>query len=135
MKRQAFTMIELVFVIVMLGILAVVAIPKLATTREDASATAALSSFKTAVNQIQSVATSKGSIPDFTTIVDGNANLTVAVGVITALDKAGGSTCATASIANGTDLVIAVPKTDGGCLLFAHVEPSTTPLLGSSINR
>lgn len=36
MKRFAFTMIELVFVIVVLGILAAVAIPKLAATRDDA---------------------------------------------------------------------------------------------------
>ena len=35
-KRNAFTMIELIFVIVILGILASVAIPKLAATRDDA---------------------------------------------------------------------------------------------------
>ena len=35
-KRTAFTMIELVFVIVILGILAAVAIPRLAATRDDA---------------------------------------------------------------------------------------------------
>lgn len=35
-KRKAFTMIELVFVIVVLGILAIVAIPRLAATRDDA---------------------------------------------------------------------------------------------------
>ncbi|MFA6144399.1 MAG: type II secretion system protein [Sulfuricurvum sp.] len=35
-KRNAFTMIELVFVIVVLGILAAVAIPKFAATRDDA---------------------------------------------------------------------------------------------------
>jgi len=34
--KQAFTMIELIFVIVILGILAAVAIPKLAATRDDA---------------------------------------------------------------------------------------------------
>jgi len=38
-KRNAFTMIELVFVIVVLGILAAVAIPKLAATRTDAEVT------------------------------------------------------------------------------------------------
>lgn len=35
-KRNGFTMIELVFVIVVLGILAAVAIPKFAATRDDA---------------------------------------------------------------------------------------------------
>lgn len=35
-KRKAFTMIELVFVIVVLGILAAIAIPKFAATRDDA---------------------------------------------------------------------------------------------------
>ena len=36
LKKQAFTMIELVFVIVVLGILSAVAIPKFAATRTDA---------------------------------------------------------------------------------------------------
>lgn len=36
MKRNAFTMLELVFVIVVIGILASIAIPKLAATRDDA---------------------------------------------------------------------------------------------------
>jgi general secretion pathway protein G len=35
-KRDAFTMIELVFVIVVLGILASIAVPKFAATRDDA---------------------------------------------------------------------------------------------------
>ena len=34
--RKAFTMIELIFVIVILSIIAVVAVPRLAATRDDA---------------------------------------------------------------------------------------------------
>ncbi|MCK9257027.1 MAG: type II secretion system GspH family protein [Sulfurospirillaceae bacterium] len=37
MVKKAFTMVELVFVIVILGILAAVAIPRLAASRDDAS--------------------------------------------------------------------------------------------------
>jgi general secretion pathway protein G len=40
--RKAFTMVELVFVIVVIGILAAIAIPKLAVTRDDAIITKAI---------------------------------------------------------------------------------------------
>jgi general secretion pathway protein G len=41
-NRKAFTMVELVFVIVIIGILSAVAIPKLAATRDDATITKAI---------------------------------------------------------------------------------------------
>jgi prepilin-type N-terminal cleavage/methylation domain-containing protein len=49
MKRAGFTMIELIFVIVILGILAAVAIPKLAATRSDAEASKMVSNLATCI--------------------------------------------------------------------------------------
>ncbi|WP_309495806.1 type II secretion system protein [Sulfurovum sp.] len=41
-SKKAFTMIELVFVIVVIGILAAIAVPKMAATRDDATITKAI---------------------------------------------------------------------------------------------
>ncbi len=61
MKRSGFTMIELVFVIVILGILAAVAIPKLAATRDDAQIAKATSEVTSLIQDFGSYYTAHGS--------------------------------------------------------------------------
>ena len=59
--RKGFTMIELIFVIVILGVLASVAIPRLAATRDDAEVAKAATNLTTAVTDIAAYYTAKGS--------------------------------------------------------------------------
>ena len=62
--RKGFTMIELIFVIVILGILAAVAIPKLAATRDDAEITKGLQEISMAVQDLTSHYTAHGKFAD-----------------------------------------------------------------------
>ena len=67
--RKGFTMIELIFVIVILGVLASVAIPRLAATRDDAEVAKAATNLTTAVSDLTAYYTAKGQFSqssDFT---------------------------------------------------------------------
>ena len=118
--KKGFTMIELIFVIVILGVLASVAIPRLAATRDDAEVAKAATNLATAVSDITAYYTAKGSFSgvtsDFTKITN-------------ALDKKGvlkmkGTTCAsitlptnntTATSSQKVELTIGFSGTDQAC--------------------
>ena len=98
--RKGFTMIELIFVIVILGVLASVAIPRLAATRDDAEVAKAATNLTTAVTDIAAYYTAKGG---FTVTSSGSGASKVQkvdfTKITNALDKDGnlimkGETCA-----------------------------------------
>ena len=62
--KKGFTMIELIFVIVILGILASVAIPRLASTRTDAEVSALAGNIRTLISDAAAYYAVKGSFTD-----------------------------------------------------------------------
>ncbi|MBF7042301.1 prepilin-type N-terminal cleavage/methylation domain-containing protein [Campylobacter volucris] len=50
--KKAFTIMELVFVVIILGVLAAIALPKLGASKDEASATQALSNLKIFINDV-----------------------------------------------------------------------------------
>ena len=107
--KKGFTMIELIFVIVILGILAAVAIPRLSATRDDANIAKALSEVSTLESDLGAYYTSQGRF-------DGNVSAALTQANIDAMTNVKAVPSATAgSIKYQTD--------DGGatvdCVNFA----------------
>ena len=106
--KKGFTMIELIFVIVILGILASVAIPRLAATRTDAEIATTVANLRILLSDLNSYYVVKGEFPqgsngvkwsEITNVyleqaVNGNGYLMV-----------GGEKCIEVSVSNRTDVL------------------------------
>ena len=73
--KQAFTMVELIFVIVIIGILSAIAVPKLMATRDDAYVSAVAKAVTDGVNEVAAYALSRGmpssDLPAMSNIIKG----------------------------------------------------------------
>ena len=124
MKRAGFTMIELIFVIVILGILAAVAIPKLAATRTDAQVAKLSTNAATIVSDYGAKYTARGDFNASTIWSDiTNVPTETALGTATVV---GTTTLASAvSISDGNELCVTFTPTSGSENILTVTTPGT----------
>ncbi len=129
MKRSGFTMIELIFVIVILGILASVAIPKLAATRDDAKISKAASEVATLVSDLGAYYTAQGqfgaTMSDMTNVKVSTTATATATTDATKANLEGGSVFYN-DLTNGKDCLIFTSTSTDGNLTIGNGSSTNT---------
>lgn len=134
--RNAFTMIELIFVIVIIGILAAVSIPKFSATRDDSTQTAILSEFKRVVTTISTSAMTSGQMNDLRTLFGVGGNImSVTSDKLEIGDSVNNLICATLDTSDGLDINITIQNRNSNCILFADEINQEVTILGFEVIR
>lgn len=112
MFRAAFTMIELIFVIVILGVLAAVGLPKLAATRDDAFVSTIAQNIAICASEIALYATSHAKV---------ESNFTLMSNAAKGLESSG------KAVISDSNMLVKI--SDGNCLNMKIVTDATTDTL------
>ena len=140
MKRSGFTMIELIFVIVILGILASVAIPKLAATRDDAKVSKVLNELATLKSDFGAFYTSQGNFDTGTGNIQNLTNVALYTDAgcsnkATEIKGDGSTTyyyCTTDNSGNLEDIVSFIPNNTNGMLT---VNPTAVANISGNVGK
>lgn len=117
MKKRAFTILELIFVVVILGILAAIALPSFSSSKDDSEVSKSLMNLKTAISDISQYALKNDKLSQINTMT-----------------RVGGLENLNLSSPSGTQVAQFQVGSESTCVEFVFVNKKNTLILGLSSN-